>query len=102
MKTAIIILLAVFVIMAVIEIISARNYRLSCGRKIIIIPVTGKMFDIEGVLRETLAMVNAAGSECRVMICPIGANGEIMEICRRFAEENPIFEIADTDDISDF
>lgn len=70
-----------------------RAYERSFRRQLILIPVTENMRDIEGVLRETLRMVQGSYLDCRVILCDMGADDETMEICRRFAAENEIFEL---------
>lgn len=70
-----------------------RAYERSFRRQLILIPVTENMRDIEGVLRETLRMVESSYLDCRVVLCDMGADYETMEICRRFSEENEIFEL---------
>ncbi|MCM1523531.1 MAG: hypothetical protein NC120_03640 [Ruminococcus sp.] len=93
MEIAVILLLAFFAVMAVIEIISAKNYRKDCQRRIILIPVTDKMYDIEHILRQTLEMIKLSEEDSRIIICNMGADNEITDICRRFSEEYPIFEL---------
>lgn len=70
-----------------------RAYERSFRRQIILIPVTENMHDIEDILRETLHMVENSYISCRVVLCDMGADDETMSICRRFSEDNEIFEI---------
>lgn len=62
-------------------------------RTVIFIPVTRGMKDIEYVLRQAAAMAERSDISCKCVICDMGADEEILEICRRFAEEHGEFEI---------
>ncbi len=62
-------------------------------RTAILIPVTRGMEDIEYVLRQAAKMEEQSDIYCRCIICNMGADGETLEICRRFAEEHGGFEI---------
>ncbi len=65
------------------------------SRGIIIVPVTSDMTDIEGVLRDILAVTDGSRFDYRVMLCCFNPDGETMEICRRFSAEHNAFEIAE-------
>lgn len=73
--------------------ISALNTAGGQRKLLMVIPVTEHMQDIEGILREALRTVSNSSLNCRIIMCSIDADSETLEICRRFSEENGIFEL---------
>lgn len=102
METGLVLIIAVFAITALMECFcgfaSVRAALSQNGeRTLILIPVSGHMGDIEYVLRQAAEMAGRVDMPCRCVICDMGADGETLEICRRFAEEF-WFEIEERED----
>lgn len=70
-----------------------RAYERSFRRQLIIVPITSNMQDIEMVLRNTDAMAKKSDYGCRIILCDMGADENVMNICRLFARDKEYIEL---------